>query len=381
MLVASGSAILGVVLLAYFYLPPSGKQSASVLDPANNWVVPHLRAVPLGLIRTTGFQLAATGSALVAIFYFLLRLNRTTVPVTVAATSTISPARDAVSPDDDHGRTMRFVWIMIALPLVAWILTNGTNLIITFVVSASPSPHRPAAWLDYSEIVVSLLFFSGLVAFALGKEGFRGLRESLRVPPTKYSLLAVIYPATLASVWPLLCYSHDRILWAAFRWNKFLPPVLPNYFHTITAASFVYLPSIFVEEVAWRAYLQPRFIRRYGPMRGIFLVGVVWGAFHFAGFFYAGSTLRVTWELVDRLIGTCILSYPLAWLTIRSKSIHPAVITHELYDVTLSLPARGYDTPLWFNFLVWAALGFVLFQFYAPESEQQTDEPAQPAIA
>lgn len=380
-LLASLTAILGLVLLAYFYLPPSGKQSASVLDPANSRVLPHLRAVLLGLIGIAGFQLAAVGFALVALFYFVLRSERTSVPVTVGVIESVAATTDALPSDNDHRRTTRFVWIMVALPPVSWILTMWTDSFIAFVATKFRTVHQAHPWLQYCYAIVDLAFFAALVAVATGRQPFRGLRESLRLPDVKYALLAAVYPMAIIVVWPLSSYAHDRILWATYQWSKILPPSLPSYFHVLTLASFVYFPSIIVEEIAWRGYLQPRFIRRYGTIRGIFLVGIVWGAFHFVGFFYSGGMFHVTWRLIMRLIGTCILSYTLAWLTIESKSIFPAAITHELYDVTLSFPGRGHHAPNWFFLVLWAALGFVLFQFYAPEAEQQTNEPVQPVIA
>jgi membrane protease YdiL (CAAX protease family) len=378
-LFASLATFVGIVALAYFYLPPSGKQSPSVLDPANNRVLPHLDAVLLGLSKITGFEIAVSGLALLALFYFLLCFKRVSVPATINAITSVSLASDAVLDDADHRRTMRFVWIMIGLFPITWILTICEASFIEAISSKLRLGPYLLTWLR-SYNVLDLVFFVGLVAFAVGKQGLGGLRENFRVPEVKYALLAAIYPIAIVFVWPLLSYAHARILWATHQWSKIYAPALPNYFNTIMLSSFIYLPSIVVEEIAWRGYLQPRFIRRYGTIRGIFFVGIVWGAFYFSGY-NDGGALHVTWRLIMRLLGTCVLSYTLAWLTIRSKSILPAIVTHELYDVTLSLPARGHHAPEWFFLLLWGVLGYVLFQFYSTGAEHPVTEPVEPATA
>jgi membrane protease YdiL (CAAX protease family) len=97
----------------------------------------------------------------------------------------------------------------------------------------------------------------------------------------------------------------------------------------------------FFEEMNFRGVLQTQFLRRYGVYRGLFLVGIVWAAFHFSSdFSFSGaSDFGVVRQLGVRLFMCLTLSFVLGWLTLRSKSLIPAAIAHTLYNVAASLNA------------------------------------------
>ena len=105
-------------------------------------------------------------------------------------------------------------------------------------------------------------------------------------------------------------------------------------------------------------------------MRGIFFVGVVWGAFHFASDFHWRMTAAgVALQVAQRLAETIAQAYVLGWLTIRSRSILPAVIAHALFNISLS--ANGFlkepiYIPVWVIALEWAVVGYLLFRYFPP---------------
>ena len=88
----------------------------------------------------------------------------------------------------------------------------------------------------------------------------------------------------------------------------------------------------FGEEFGWRAYLQPK-LMALGFRRAMLLIGLVWGVWHWPviamghnfGFDYWGAPwtgfLMMTWFTVTA-------SVIFGWLTLRGRSVWPAVIAH-----------------------------------------------------
>jgi len=88
----------------------------------------------------------------------------------------------------------------------------------------------------------------------------------------------------------------------------------------------------FGEEFGWRAYLQPKLLA-LGFRRAMLLVGIIWGVWHWPviamghnfGFGYWGAPwsgfLMMTWFTVTAGI-------IFGWLTLRGRSVWPAVIAH-----------------------------------------------------
>ena len=90
--------------------------------------------------------------------------------------------------------------------------------------------------------------------------------------------------------------------------------------------------ATFGEEFGWRAYLQPK-LMGLGQRRGLVLTGVIWGVWHWPAilmgynydFDYPGAPflgpLAMVWFTVT-------LGVLLGWLTLKGKSVWPAVIGH-----------------------------------------------------
>src|SRR5262249_59975338 len=129
---------------------------------------------------------------------------------------------------------------------------------------------------------------------ALGDSRGRTLRESLRLASPLNLVLALLLPALVILASPLATYLRDRILWAAFEFGKSFPPDFRSYFGSQRSSQLARFFPALVEEIGWRGYLQPRLIRGYGLYRGVFLVGIVWAAFHFSSdFSWSYTTLKI----------------------------------------------------------------------------------------
>ena len=131
----------------------------------------------------------------------------------------------------------------------------------------------------------------------------------------------------------------------------------------LIAAGFVLLaPLVFVnhilafgEEVGWRGYLLPLLCRKFGVTRGIIIDGVLWGAVHAPlvafGVNYARDYPGAPWSgMLMMIVFATSVGVFLSWLTIKTKSIIPASISHgvinALREAPLFICVSNYNTLL-----------------------------------
>lgn len=323
-----------------------------------------------------GMQLAVAGLVFVLAFLLLLVGHRASVPIALGPND---ESLDAVQDSDvstlSHRKTMRFVWIMTALSMLPTLATWLAFLPVTF-----GRTQFSVAWIStcYSLVNSALLFV--FVLIALGKEGRAGIQDYFSIPQTKYVLLGILLPAAVASVWPIVDFVHSRILWAHGLRGSFMPPELGNFFDAPTWGMLLYVPAALGEEIAWRGYLQPRFVNRYGLGRGVLLLGLVWGAFHFHFDFVGGSSWRwVSNRALIRIVGTVALSYPLAWLAIRSRSVLPATLFHAAHNASLHIDRVPFHGIQLLRAMLYLSLGYVLFRYFPPPSDEPAQEITQPS--
>lgn len=90
--------------------------------------------------------------------------------------------------------------------------------------------------------------------------------------------------------------------------------------------------ATFGEEFGWRAYLQPR-LMALGKRQALVLTGAIWGVWHWPvilmgynyGFDYPGAPFLGPLAMVWFTVAAGVL---LGWLTLRGRSVWPAVIGH-----------------------------------------------------
>lgn len=109
---------------------------------------------------------------------------------------------------------------------------------------------------------------------------------------------------------------------ANIQWKKILPLIPVS----------VILLTVLVcgEEIGWRGFLQTPLVETYGLVGGIVLLGLIWGIWH-APIALRGHNLSSHFwaEAFVLYPYVCVCySFPLAFLTIESGSILPALIFH-----------------------------------------------------
>jgi len=335
----------------------------------------HGQKVPL-LVKNLGpgFQIGAAGFASAGIFAALLFLGRTTLPVRLR----FSPGFAAgTEPPEGDRPTALFVWMMLCLTPLGLLVEQALNLAQYGLFSKFESSHP--GFLIAPVVVISAVWLFPLILLAMGRDRREALRSALRFPSLKYLGIAALIPAALACVSPLVSYLLARNQWGLQGIGRYAPPRAAGYFVLPEAILFWRLLPALVEEIAWRGYLQPRFVRKYGIVRGIFFVGIVWGAFHFAGDFgtYMSASLVIT-HIVNRLGEMVALSYVLGWLALRSRSIVPSAVAHGVFNVSV---AAGFlrGLPIWTIALAWGIVGYLLFRHFPPPAAAKDETIAGPA--
>jgi membrane protease YdiL (CAAX protease family) len=151
--------------------------------------------------------------------------------------------------------------------------------------------------------------------------------------------------------------------------------------------------STFGEEFGWRGYLLPKLLP-LGSRKAVLVLGVIWGAWHWPltvqGHNYGFGYFGAPWTgMLTMLVFTTVLGIFLAWVTLRSGSIWPAVIGHAAVNGIAGLGvmfAQGSPSPLLGPIAAGliGGMGFLLFAvllFFHPTALQPREGNAFPPHA
>jgi membrane protease YdiL (CAAX protease family) len=96
------------------------------------------------------------------------------------------------------------------------------------------------------------------------------------------------------------------------------------------------------EEIGWRGLMAARLLEVTSLPRTALLTGLAWTAFHLPLMLLVPGAVEgvpMGYAVAMFGIGTIALSYPLAWLQLRSGSVWPATVMHAAMNVALYLVA------------------------------------------
>jgi membrane protease YdiL (CAAX protease family) len=341
------------------------------------------RIFPLLLKFGPGLYYGGTGIVCVTTFAALLALGRTSLPLSLPK-SNISAADDPAS----WNRVEKFLWVLLALiPLVLWI---WFPTVMDFVFYYLIFVHFPAKAnfdmaLFATKNFATDMVIAGIAVWMTEKDTWNALRRSFRWPAPGEFALAVGFPVGIAAL-----ISIGELLFDVFR--RAVHPTgglglsqIQSYFALPRADMFWFLLVALSEEFIFRGLLQPRFVRRYGPLRGIFLLGIVFAAMHLSTDFSVERSYRLNGWLVIlmmslRLISGVGMSFVAGWFTLRTGSVLAAAVAHGLFDVLIYSalgPGLGFVLVL---VIAWAGLACVLFRYWPVQAEvvQETETSNSP---
>ena len=338
--------------------------TGSIVSHQISWVQTTLWNAPQGL------QFTLIGLLLIAIFTSRLAFGIASLPLSL-------PARYASQPEDPgFSRNLKLlIWFLVSLVFLPGGLLSFVTVGLPFVLTSRIPAYVRSDWFPRFSPIINGVLILGTALGIVGKQGRATARRLIRLPGLRWPLLALGLPIGIDTLISVGQYAFDRTGWAAHGFGTLGPPQLASYFKVpdIWGLLLPFVPAFF-EEVIFRGLLQTRFIRRYGMYRGIFLVGIVWAAFHFySDFSFRHFTYQEAFlQLCFRLFLCTALNFVLAWLTLRSESIVPAAIAHALFNAFVFLPIgppfAGKDV---LRIALWAAVAYALFRRWPVPSEME----------
>jgi uncharacterized protein len=202
----------------------------------------------------------------------------------------------------------------------------------TLIVACFPLLHVTNNW-----AANTLMFIPGLMALAFRlqrREGFRSVGWGVGAPI--YWLWAILLPiAVLAVCLPLsirLGYAAIApVSTSAGRIATHPLKILEN----ILLYTAISLPFAFGEEFGWRGYAQGKLVREFGLVKGLLLLGIIWGLWHTPIYYFTGAFPEhpILGPFVMTPIDNILAVVPMGWLYIRSRNIWVPTLTHAFADV------------------------------------------------
>lgn len=307
-----------------------------------------------------GFDYTLLGLVLVTGFTVRVALGSSSLPL----------ALPQCEPSADESRSWRhvetFLWVLLGLlPMARWL--SLTTFIFYFIREHLPALKDSGARVAQVLAVDSITVL--IAIWVIGREAWDDFRRSLSWPPLGSFALSITFPLGIAILISGGQYLLAILHWLAYRSGGLSVPGIGQYITAPRAGLLFLLLVALCEEILFRGILQPQFIRRYGTLRGVFLVGVVFAAAHFSEDFYIWYTDgMVIFKLCVRLASTIPLSLVAAWLTIRTGSVLPAAVAHGLANVLGTSPLGPKFLGIGpVEDLLWAVLAYVLFRYWPVE--------------
>jgi membrane protease YdiL (CAAX protease family) len=202
----------------------------------------------------------------------------------------------------------------------------------TVIAACFPLFHVTSNW-----AANSLMFLPGLMAVVFlrwRRQGFKSIGWGLG-PPVCWLwaillpvvALAVSLPVSIGLGYAARVPASSTSGIAALGPSKILVNAL--------LYTLISIPFAFGEELGWRGYAQGKFVRQFGLLGGLLLLGTLWGVWHTPIFYFTGTYPEhpVLGPFVLTPVDNILAVTPMAWLYLRSRSIWVPTFTHAFADV------------------------------------------------
>ena len=363
----AGLGLLLVQILNFNRPTSSVLETTSHAVSGGGWLHGMLWSLPAGI------HFCLAGLLLIAIYTSRLAFGIARLPLSLPG----SPSLEA--GDAEAWRRLQFLtWVLVGPLFLLYNSFTFVTLVLPALFTSRLPFYSQSAWFSRLSPVLGTLFVFVMLLWIMGKESRQVICNATKLPEPRYVALGLAFPTGIAVLLSTSQYLADRVQWAAHDFGRFSPPQFRTYFDLPDPWLLLVFFAALFEEMIFRGLLQRRFVERYGIYRGIFLVGIVWAAFHFVSdvSFSRLTETDVLLKLGWRILFCLALSYVLGWLTLKFRSILPAAIAHTFYNILVMSgfgpPFLGKDTVL---VALWGALAWVLFRYW-PVQTEHGPEPA-----
>lgn len=183
------------------------------------------------------------------------------------------------------------------------------------------------------EAIVLLMAIPTIAALIAKQVYLKGEKKvfSIRKCQWKYIGLALLFPLIYMGI-PYLIY------WV-INPGSMIMEITPMQIFATTLGTVLgivanMLPSL-GEEIGWRGFLVPRLMKRVGLEKMLILTGLIWGVWHcpllISGLYMPGTPVWFKVPMFIIIIGS--VGVVIAIITLRAKSIWPAVVMHAAHNM------------------------------------------------
>lgn len=103
---------------------------------------------------------------------------------------------------------------------------------------------------------------------------------------------------------------------------------------------FFHVLVYFGEEYGWRFFLQPRLQKKFGKIKGVILLGVIWGIWHLPMvLFYCSTPENFFYAVTHQITGCIFLSIVFAYFYEKSGSLWCVVLLHFMTNAIAGIVA------------------------------------------
>jgi hypothetical protein len=350
---------------------------------------PFLPRVTGGM--ASGFDAALLGLALVSVAARRVARGLSSLPAT-GAIETQATAGGA--EDREIHEFKRFAWAVLSLwPLLATILVFMAPPLIQRVLRLVLGGTLPANWIAEmvwgSNRVLTPLPLALIAAWLMGSERWKTLVALLT--PRRWGILALALAIPLLIHWApkIVFLLAARIHWAAYAHDVEFAPAMRDYLEPGRWQwDLLRFPAAaLLSELAWRGYGLRRFVAAFGAHRGIVLLGIFCGTMtQRHDWLPVAGDAGVVIALASSILWGVAVSYPLAWVTLRSASVLPAVLVMGVHGMLSQMQkhepqmVQGWLASPYVETLLWAALGVILFRWFGvgEQVSPRIDSPKNP---
>jgi membrane protease YdiL (CAAX protease family) len=99
--------------------------------------------------------------------------------------------------------------------------------------------------------------------------------------------------------------------------------------------TLISIPFAFGEEFGWRGYAQERRVHEFGLLKGLLLLGIIWGVWHVPIYYFMGAFPQhpIVGPFIMTPIDNVLAVVPMGWLYIKSRNIWVPTLTHAFADI------------------------------------------------
>ena len=177
----------------------------------------------------------------------------------------------------------------------------------------------------------------------------------------QYTCYFIVLENIIIIVAEVLCGNIDFVLYTLDYkfWLKEVIVIPLVFFHVL-----VY----FGEEYGWRFFLQPRLQKKFGKIKGVILLGVIWGIWHLPLIlFYCSTPENFFYAVTHQITGCIFLSIVFAYFYEKSGSLWCVVLLHFMTNAIAGIVAakQGGIQELYSGDWMDLGVSFIVFTFIA----------------